>query len=425
VTAEEIAFHVQYAAVESRAETDAVRAAERILRAERVLAALRDDAADETLVLIPVTDTGAIVALDDAGALRFDLTAGRLRELFAADGLTLHLEHPDAHLDELDAELDDEFGDAFEELDDDAVFDQTVLTDDLAGFGMPGDGDDLPDDAFAVEPVRVAEFSHRGPWAARITAQILQTEVEYAEHAAWSLYRYGTDQPHMLITGGRADGTVIELNLPQHGEAWVEVTTPGGRTGMFWPNAERLTRPVLDLDAIGHEASAVLYRRMLSELDGTRDELRALSFGTSLDEGAAHCACLPEALGGTVGEDERLRGFVAAFGVPAELIDRAMREESEGERSFAPRGWMPVAGELLVGGIDEMTPLTRRDRPLARLAHALRQRPLLGMALSTAELTAGLALSRGRSRTGRVIGVLAVIDAVADLAIWVVRLRRR
>lgn len=428
MTAEQIAFHVQYAAVDAHPETDVAAAAERILRAQRVLAAVRHDIADEAIVLVPVTESGAVVALDDAGALQFELTAGRLRELFAAEGLTLHLEHPDDQFDELDAALDEEFGDAFEELDDDAVFDDRVLTDDLAGFGMPGDGDDLPEEEFAVEPVRVAEFSRRGPWAARITAQILKTEVDYVEHGSWSLYRYETVRPHMLISGGRADGAVIELNLPHIGEAWVEVTAAaGGAPALFWPNAERLTRPVLELDAIANEASAELYRRMLAELDGTRDELRALASGTRVDVDAAHRACLPEAVGGLEGEDARVRAFVAAFGVPEELIEQALTDAASDvdARRFAPRGWWPLAGEIALGGIGETTPLTRRDRPLPRLERALRQRPMLDAALSTAELVAGLAMARGRSRFGRVVGVLIAIDAVADLVLWVVRRRRR
>ncbi|MFD5215613.1 hypothetical protein [Microbacterium sp. NPDC058345] len=425
MTAEQIAFHIQHASVDTQGGGDPLPAAERILRAERVLAAVRDGSGEEAVLLIPVTEDGAIVATDADGALRFDLTAARLRELFAAEGLTLWLDHPDG-LDELDAELDEEFGEAFEDLDDD-VLDGTARTDDPAGFGMPGDGDDLPDDLFAVEPVRVAEFSRRGPWAARVTAQLLGTGVAYVEEGSWSLYRYDTDQPHMVITGGRADGLVVEVNLPSAGDAWVEVTTPRGRTGIFWPNAERLTIPVLDIDAIAQPGTAEVYRRMLAELDGTRDELQDLSAGASVDVDAAHRACMPESVGGVTGEDERLRSFVAAFGVPAELISRGFADDDGGAdaRHFAPRGWMPVIGDVLLGGMSEMTPLTRRDRALPRIARTLRERPLLGAALSTAELTAGLALSRSRSRLGRLLGVLAIIDAVADLVIWVVRMRRR
>ncbi|WP_309127903.1 hypothetical protein [Microbacterium sp.] len=425
MTAEQIAFHVQYASVDTKEAGDAAPAATRILRSERVLAAVRDGSGEETVVLVPLTEDGAIVAMDAEGALRFDLTAERLRELFAAEGLTLWLERPDG-LDELDAELDEEFGEAFEDLDDD-VLDGTARTDDPAGFGMPGDDDDLPDGLFAVEPVRVAEFSRRGPWAARITSQLLRTDVAYVEEGSWSLYRYDTDQPHMVITGGRADGLVVEVNLPSAGDAWVEVTTPGGRTGIFWPNAERLTVPVLDIEAIARPQTAEVYRRMLTELDGTRDELQELSVGASVDVDAAHRACMPESVGGVSGEGERLRSFVAAFGVPADLISRGFADDDGGAdaRRFAPRGWMPVIGDVLLGGMSEMTPLTRRDRALPRIARALRERPLLGAAVSTAELTAGLAMVRSRSRFARVVGVLAVIDAVADLVIWVMRMRRR
>ena len=44
---------------------------------------------------------------------------------------------------------------------------------------------------------------------------------------------------------------------------------------------------------------------------------------------------------------------------------------------------------------------------------------------STAELAAGVGLGRGRSWIGRTVGILLVIDAIVDLAIWTVRIRRR
>lgn len=425
MTAEQIAFHVQYASVDAQGAGDPVPAAERILRSERVLAAVRDGSGEESVLLIPITEDGAVVAADAEGVLRFDLSAERLRELFAAEGLTLWLDHPDG-LDELDADLDEEFGEAFEDLDDD-VLDGTARTDDPAGFGMPGDADDLPDDVFEVEPVRVAEFSRRGPWAARIIAQLLRTEVAYAEEGTWSLYRYDTDRPHMVLTGGPADGAVVEINIPHDGDAWVEVTTPGGRTGMFWPNAERSTRAVLDVDGIGTPATAEVYRRVLTELDGTLDELRELSVGVRIDVDLAHRACMPESVGGIAGEQARLHSFAEAFGVPAELVARGLAAEADDDAThrFAPRGWLPLAGDILVGGVSEMTPLTRRGRPLARLARALRERPLLGAAVSTGELAAGLAMTRSRSRFGRVLGVLAIVDAIGDLVIWAVRMRRR
>ncbi|MGF2948631.1 hypothetical protein [Microbacterium alcoholitolerans] len=417
MSAEQIAFQVTYASIDSGDGADPTAAAERILRSERVMAALRGFDGDETVVLIPVTEQGDIVALDAEGRLRFDLSSVRLQELFAEAGLNLNLGLDDDALETVDAELDEQFGEAFEQLDDSAA-----SPEDLAGFGMP-EGE-LDEDLFAAEPVSVAEFSHRGPWAARLTAQVLGTEVGYLEAGTWSLYSYRTDEPHMAVSGGRADGPIIEMNVPQHGDAWVEVTSPGGRSAMFWPNSEQHTRPVLDIDAIEVPESAEVYRRMLTEADGTRDELSSLEMADAIDMDAAQRACMPEALGGTVGEGERLRAFVAAFGVPTSLVDAGLDGRGLG-RTFAPRGWPRTAGDFLLGGLVETTPLTRRDRPVARFARVLRKHPMLGLSLSTAELTAGVALSRGRSGIGRGVGILLVIDATADIGIWLVRMLRR
>ena len=156
--------------------------------------------------LLPITEDAAVVALDDEGLLRFDLSAARLGALLAAQGLTLRLgladDAPDAAddaLGQVDAELEQEFGEAFEQLDDAA--------DDLPGFGMPDAGDT---GLFAPDPVRVAEFSRRGPWAARLTAQLLDTPVDYLEDSAWSVYRYRTDRAHGAIAGGRSTASPSE-----------------------------------------------------------------------------------------------------------------------------------------------------------------------------------------------------------------------
>lgn len=425
--ADQIAFHVTYASVDSGDGSDPSADTERILRDQRVLAAVRGFDGEETTVLIPVTENGAVVALDDGDRLRFDLSASELGGLFAEQGLALHLGLTDDEFDEfdeealeaVDAELEQEYGEAFEHLDDPADSPQ-----ELAGFGMPEDADDADGDLFAPEPVLVVEFSRRGPWAARVTAQLLSTEVAYLEAGTWSAYRYRTDRARGAVTGGRDDAPVIEVNIPQHGESWVEVTGEHGLAAGFWPNAERLTRPVLDIDAIAVPESAELYRRMLSEADGARDDLTAVGMGQAVDAEAALQACLPEALGGIAGEDARLRAFVAAFGVPASLIDAGFDENGAGRR-FAARGWARTAGDLLLGGIIEMVPLTRRDRPVARIARFLRKRPVVGAAVSTAELAAGVALSGGRSRLGRGIGILLIIDAIADFVIWTIRMRRR
>lgn len=417
MSAEQIAFHVSYASVESASGDDPTQLAAEALRAERVLAASRGFDGDEAVFLIPVTESGHVVALDGDDRLRFDLTALAVQRRFEAAGLTLHLGLHDDAIEEVDQELDEEYGAAFEQLDDPAA-----AADDLGGFGMPDSGDS-DDELFAMQPVRVAEFSRRGPWGARITAQMTGVEVDYLEAGTWSLYRYATDQPHMAVSGGGADEPIIEVNLPQHGEAWVEVTMRG-RTGMFWPNIERLTQPVLDLDAITVPESADVYRRMLLEADGTEEELRGLGMGEQIDLETARRACAPEALGGTAGELERVRAFISAFGVPAALISAGVDDAAAGRR-FTPRGWPRTVADLAVGGIEEITALTSRQRPLPRAARFLRKRPAVGAAVSIAELAAGLAASRTRSPLVRGLGVLAIIDAALDLVIWVGRARSR
>lgn len=416
MTVEQIAFQVVYASVDAGGAGDPTERATRILRDERVLAALRAYDGAEVTALIPITEDGAVVALDVDGQLRFDLTAVRLQELFAAETLTLHLGSADDALEQVDAELDEQFADAFEMLDD-----QASSPEDLSGFGMPESGD-LEEEA--VEAVHVAEFSRRGPWGARLTSQLLGVDVDYLEAGTWSVYRYRTDQPHGAVTGGRADLPVIEVNIPQHGEAWIEVTAAGGRVGYFWVNGERLTAPVLDIDAIAIPESAELYRRMLVEADGVRDELEGLAMGDAVDIERALRACMPEALGGTVGESARIREFVAAFGVHESLAAAGV-DDAEPGRVFSPRGWGRTLGDFALAGIGDTLALTRRDRPLGRLWRLLRKRPLLEAALSTGELAGGIALSRVRSPFGRTVGILLVIDAVADLVLWTIRIRRR
>lgn len=412
---EQIAFHVSYALVESAEGDDPTAVASELLRAERVLAASRGSDGGEAVFLIPVTESGAVVSLDADDRLRFDLSALALQQMFDDAGLTLHLGASDDALEEVDQELDEQFGAAFEQLDDPAA-----ASEDLGGFGMP---DSVDDDGFAVQPVTVAEFSRRGPWGARITAQITGADVEYVETETWSLYRYATGGTHLALASGRADHPIIEVNLPEHGEAWIEVTADGG-TGMFWPNIERFTQPLLDVDTIAVPQSAEVYRRMLLEADGTGDELRGLRLGVALDIDAAVRACAPEALGGTVGELERIGAFVAAFGVPASLVAAGIDGNGAGQR-YAPRGWPRTVIDLAVGGVAELTALTRRERPLARAARFLRERPALGAAISVAEFTAGVAAGRSRSAATRGIGVLMVCDAIIDLTIWVRRSRDR
>lgn len=419
MSAEQIAFQIAYASVDSGDGADRTPEAEGILARERVLAAMRGFDGDAAVVLIPVTQDGGVLSLDVDGRLRFDLSTSALEALFAAEGLVLHLGSADDALHDVDAELEEEYGEAFEQLDD-----RTDDSNELSGFGMPEDAAAFEDELFAPEPVRVTEFSRRATWAARLTAQLLDVSVDYLEDGTWSVYRYRTERAHGAISGGAGDGPIIEVNRPQEGEAWIEVTSSHGRPAMFWPNSERLTRPVLDIDAIAVPESAELYRRMLAEADGMRDELAGLGLGTRVDADAAHRACMPEALGGVVGADARLRAFVAAFGVPASLVAVGLQEARAGRR-FTPRGWLPMIGGVLLGGLSEVTPLTRRHTALARLGRLLRKRPMLHGAISAGELAGGLALTRGRSGLGRTFGTLLVIDAVVDLAVLWVRIVRR
>ena len=182
----QIALQVQFASFDAEDGSDPRERGRSILRQERVLAALRDASADwadeeEAVVLIPVSDDGQVVTLDSDDRLAFDLTVERLRELFTAAGLTLWLQSPrdlddEEELSDLDEELIAELEEEFERQADD------------------DDEDETPDDLFAAEPVRVAEFSHRGPLAARLAAQMHDTEVAYRERGDWSMMTYRTGE---------------------------------------------------------------------------------------------------------------------------------------------------------------------------------------------------------------------------------------
>jgi hypothetical protein len=257
------------------------------------------------------------------------------------------------------------------------------------------------------------------------------TDVDYRERGDWSLLQYRTAEAHSVVTGDGADAVVIVLNVPHRGDAWIEVASTNGDTSWFWPNIERDTRPVLDVESIAVPKIADLYRRMLSEADGSLDELAALDLGADVDLATAYRACAPEAVGGIQGRDARLRAFITALGAPDELVDIALGADDTADaddrtaRRFGARGWPALAKDVFVAGLGEALSLTKRDRPLARFTRALNRRPALGMAISTAELTAGAAMTRSRSRLVRVVGVFVVIDAVVDLAIWVARWRLR
>lgn len=414
MAAEQIAFQITYASVAAPGGADPTAAAERILRDARVLAAVRGFDGQAAALLLPVTEDGCVLTLDAGDGLRFDLSASELGALFTAYGLMLHLGLVDDALDEVDAELEQAFGEAFEQLDGGAE------EQDLTGLGIR-EGEEA--DLFAPDPVRVTEFSRRGPWAARMTAQLQGTPVDYLEDGTWSVSCYRTDRAHGAISGGTSDLPIIEVNVPRDGEAWVEVTASHGRSAMLWPNAERLTRPVIPLDSIAQPATTEVYRRMLSEADGAREEIAQLGID-DVNADAALRACLPEALGGVTGAHARLRALVLAFGVPESLVSAGL-DETGGGRRFVPRGWPRMVTDMMVGGVVEATSLVHRDRPVVRFARFLRKRPLLSAALSTAELAAGLSLARSRSRTGRGIGLVMLLDAAADLALWIVRIRRR
>src|SRR5690606_23902820 len=97
MAAEQIAFQITFASVDSADSADPRGRAERILREARVLAAIRGDDDDVPTLLIPVTENAQVLALEEDGRLRFDLSAARLEALFAGEGLTLHLGILDAH----------------------------------------------------------------------------------------------------------------------------------------------------------------------------------------------------------------------------------------------------------------------------------------------------------------------------------------
>src|SRR5690606_21764612 len=154
-----------------------------------------------------------------------------------------------------------------------------------AGFGMLDEEEGS--DPFAPEPVRVVEFSRRAVWAARLTAQLLDTDVDYLEDGTGSADRHRTDCAHGASASGRGDAPLVEVNGAHDGEAWIEITAAHGEPALFWPNAERLTHPVLDPESITVPESAELYRRMLTEADGVREELAELGLGAAVDTDAA------------------------------------------------------------------------------------------------------------------------------------------
>lgn len=383
----------------------------------RVLAGVRDSTApwtgqEEAILSIPLTDGGHVLTLSGDDRIETLLTAQQLREAFATAGMTLWLDGGDAD----DGTGGDEASGDFDET--------------LEPFGDDHFSDTVPGDEIEFEPsaVQVFGFSHRGITASRILAVLNRASVEHIESGQWSLQRSQSTEPTtMAEEASRAESPVIELNRVDAGDDWITVAT--GRSGdgimPFWPGAERDTQPVFDIAAITVTETAEVYRRLLTEGDGSRDELLQIAASSPLDVDAAHAALIPEALGGIVGEEARERAFLSAFGIPEDLIAAALDGETTlAVQRFEPTGWPVAVREALIDGMSGMTPLTRRDRPIARLTRSLRSRPNLSAAVSVGELTLGMVASRFRG-FGRVLGVLLIVDAVVDLVILGVRMRRR
>lgn len=407
--------HVSYASVDRGDGSDPRTVAIDILARLRVPAGLRDATGEwgdrqEAVLAIPVTDDGHVLTLSADDRVESTLTAADLRDAFLEQQLTLWLD-VDGDLD-LAFDVDPEPGEGSQAADDSVPLMDTE-PDALLDVG-----------AFDLPTVRVSTFSHRGPAVARILATARRVAVDHRESGDWSLQRLETSDPTGYWVTSRADLPLIELNRAD-AASWFEVTAGGGGVVPFWTDAERDTRAVLDIDAITVPETAEIYRRLLTEGDGSRDELLDVAAHVTLDVDAAHRALIPESLGGVAGERARQRAFIAAFGVPSDLIDAAFEDSAEPTgRQFVPVGWWTVVRETAIAGVGEVTSLTRRQRPLARLADAVRRRPLCGLLLSLGELGAGVwAMSRSRGVV-KGVGVFLVIDALIDTAIWVTRIRR-
>lgn len=410
-------FGVQlsYASVDRGDGSDPRTAAQDVLARLRVLAGLRDATGDwgdaqDAVLAIPLTDDRHVLTLDDEDGVASTLSTAELRAAFQEHGLTLWLDADDDTEDDTDEEADD-------------ALDISVEGD--------VDGEDAEEDMVDIDPalfdtptVQVSAFSHRGPTIARVLASARRTPVDHRESGDWSLQQFESADPTADWVSSRAELPLIELSRTESG-AWFDVTAVGTGTVPFWPDAERDTRAVLDIDAIRVPETAEIYRRLLTEGDGSRDELLGLAAVVPLDLDAAHRALIPESLGGVVGSEARLRAFVAAFGVAPDLIEAAFAENATvPQRRFLPTGWWPTLRETAIAGMGELSPLTRRRRPLVRLEDALLRRPALGLSVTLGELGTGVwAASRWRG-LGRFLGVLLIVDAVIDTAIWVTRIRR-
>ncbi|MEV4666743.1 hypothetical protein [Microbacterium sp. LWO12-1.2] len=408
--------HVSYASVDRGDGSDPRTVATDILARLRVPAGLRDATGEwgdrqEAVLAIPVTDDGHVLTLSGDDRVESTLTAADLRVAFQQQQLTLWLD--------VDGDLDLAF-----DADSEHEEDSQAAEESIPPMGAERDAP-LEADAFDPPTVRVSTFSHRGPAVARILATALGATVDHRESGDWSLQRLETSDATGYWVTSRADLPLVELNRADSA-SWFEVTVGGGGVVPFWTDAERDTQAVLDIDAITVPETAEIYRRLLTEGDGSRDELLEVAARVALDVDAAHRALIPESLGGVAGERARQRAFIAAFGVPSDLIDAAFDDSAEPVgRRFVPVGWWIAARETAIAGIGEVTSLTRRQRPLARLADAVRRRPVCGLLVSLGELGAGMwVMSRSRGAV-KSVGVFLVIDAMIDTAIWLTRICRR
>lgn len=405
--------HLSYASVDRGDGTDPRPAARDVLSLLRVPAGVRDataawDDREEAVFAIPVTDDGHVLTLSRQDTIESSLSVSELKAAFEEKGLTLWLDADE------DAISFDPVEEPFDELIDDSVEAGAVEAEDAA----------IDPALFAAPAVQVSAFSHRGPGVARILATARRMTVDHRESGDWSLQQFETSEPTGDWSTSAAEVPVIELNRAETA-VWFEVTVGGGGPIPFWTDTERDTEPVLDIETIGVPETAEIYRRLLTEGDGSRDELLEIAAVVRLDVDAAHRALMPEALGGVIGAQARERAFLASFGVAPDLMDAAFdRATAPAARRFLPVGWRTAVRETAIAGVGEFTPLTRRERPLARLGDALRRRPAVGLALSLGEFAAGAWVTSRTRGVGRAVGLLLVVDAVLDAAISITRIRR-
>lgn len=418
--------HVSYASVDRADGSDVRPAVCALLSKLRVVSAIRDARASweegqEAVVQIAMTEDARVLTLSVRDTIETTLTAQELRDAFDAKDMTLWVDVGDdvAESDLWDADVDID-ADGPEE----AAFDEADL--DEAEINL--------EDMFDEKPVQVAAFSHRGPMIARYLAESTGSSVDHFESGLWSLCRYATSEPTDTLPPTKAEGPVIELNIVDGAAEWIDVRLPGlgGVSAPFWPQAERDTQPIIELESITVPETKEIYRVLIAEGDGTRDALDEIAAVVPLDVEAAHRALEPESLGGIAGSDARVRAFLTAFQVPAPLIELALVGEepsSTGELTermrIEPQGWVRGIGDAIVGGYREALPLTRRGRWDARLSQLLRKNPLLATALSVCELAVGVLGTRHLRGGWKSIGILLVADAVGDLAVAAVRRRRR